>query len=126
MIVVAVITVDRPEKRNAMTHALRPELLHALKKAEADDQIRTILLRGAGPSFSSGYDLTPDEPGRTNPNFREGGFISETYDRQMQAYLRSLAEFYRYMWDLIKPVICQIHGWCIGGATELAVLYNPG
>jgi enoyl-CoA hydratase len=116
---VAIISLNRPEKLNAMNHKVRVELLHALKHAESDDSIRTVVIRGAGRSFGTGYDLTPTDPTATNPNYREGGFISPSQDSRHQAYLRSLADFYRHLWDLIKPTIASIHGWCIGGATEL-------
>ena len=51
------VTLNRPEKRNALNHALRGELLDALRQADADDSHKVSIVRGAGTSFSAGYDL---------------------------------------------------------------------
>ena len=56
---IARITLNRPEKRNALSFELRREVVHALRAAEADDDVTVILIDGAGPSFCSGYDITP-------------------------------------------------------------------
>ncbi|MEE3331168.1 MAG: enoyl-CoA hydratase/isomerase family protein, partial [Myxococcota bacterium] len=54
------ITLNRPEKRNAIDNALRGDLLAALQQADDDDSVRVSILRGAGKCFSSGYDLKSD------------------------------------------------------------------
>jgi len=51
------ITMNRPEKRNALNHALRGDILHALLTGDADPDVRVQIVRGAGPSFSAGYDI---------------------------------------------------------------------
>ena len=51
------VTLNRPEKRNALNHALRGQLLHALQQGDLDPDVRVMIVRGAGPSFSAGYDL---------------------------------------------------------------------
>ncbi|SVD52255.1 uncharacterized protein METZ01_LOCUS405109, partial [marine metagenome] len=51
------ITMNRPEKRNALNHALRGEVLHALRTGDMDPEVRVQIIRGAGSSFSAGYDL---------------------------------------------------------------------
>jgi enoyl-CoA hydratase len=51
------ITMNRPEKRNALNHALRGDILHALYTGDADPDVRVQIVRGAGPSFSAGYDI---------------------------------------------------------------------
>jgi len=54
---VATITMNRPDRLNALSHQLRAELFHALKVAERDDAINAIIIKGAGRAFSAGYDL---------------------------------------------------------------------
>jgi 1,4-dihydroxy-2-naphthoyl-CoA synthase len=53
------ITLNRPEKRNALSPQLQDELIHAVREAETSNEVGAIVLRGAGPSFCSGYDLSP-------------------------------------------------------------------
>ena len=55
----AIITLNRPEKLNALSNELRGELFHALKEAEANREIGVIVLKAAGRAFSAGYDLSP-------------------------------------------------------------------
>ena len=55
---IARITLNAPEKRNALSLRMREEMVHALRAAEADDAVSLVLLDGAGPSFCSGYDMT--------------------------------------------------------------------
>ena len=50
-------TLNRPEKRNALNHALRAEVLHALREGDQDDDVHVMIVRGAGSSFSAGYDI---------------------------------------------------------------------
>ena len=54
------LTLNRPEKRNALDNALRGTLFDALREADCDDSVHVSILRGAGPCFSSGYDLGSD------------------------------------------------------------------
>jgi enoyl-CoA hydratase len=104
------ITLNRPEKRNAISNTLRGELLAALQAADGDDSVRVNLIRGAGPCFSSGYDLKSDL-GADQPYF--------TPDVGMQ-WARHVGEGWMSLWDLAKPVIAQIHGYAMSGGLELA------
>src|SRR5690349_10669310 len=58
------LTLNRPRKRNALSNGLRTELFAALRAADADPDVRVVVIRGGGPCFSAGYDLSqdPDEP----------------------------------------------------------------
>ncbi len=58
---IARITLNAPDKRNALSFKMRDEFVSALKRAEADDDVSIVLIDGAGPSFCSGYDLTPGD-----------------------------------------------------------------
>jgi len=105
------ITMNRPDKRNALNHALRGEVLHALQTGDMDDAVRVQIVRGAGPSFSAGYDLGGGNEGLDYPFFTAGG------DGQ---WPRHVTEGWMSIWDLAKPVIAQVHGYCLAGGSELA------
>ena len=105
------ITLNRPDKRNALNHALRGELLHALQQGDADDAVRVQIIRGAGGSFSAGYDLGGGNEGQGYPFYTAGG------DSQ---WPRHVTESWMGIWDLGKPVIAQVHGYCLAGGSELA------
>lgn len=104
------ITLNRPERRNALSNAMRGELLAALHAAESDDGVRVTIVCGAGKCFSSGYDLKTDL-GADQPYF--------TPDVGMQ-WARHAGEGWMSIWDLAKPVIAQIHGYAMAGGLELA------
>jgi len=104
------ITLNRPEKRNAISNALRAQLLEALREADGDASIRVSVIRGAGACFSSGYDLKSDLANE-QPYF--------TPQVGMQ-WARHVSEGWMSLWDLAKPVIAQIHGYAMAGGLELA------
>jgi enoyl-CoA hydratase len=105
------ITLNRPDKRNALNHALRGELLHALQHGDHDDSVRVQIIRGAGSCFSAGYDLGGGNEGMGYPFYTAGG------DGQ---WPRHVTESWMGIWDLAKPVIAQVHGYCLAGGSELA------
>ncbi len=105
------ITLNRPEKRNALNHALRGELLEALREADDDPAVRVSIVRGAGKSFSAGYDLGGGNEGLDEPWFTARG------DGH---WPRHVTEGWLSIWDLAKPVIAQVHGHCLAGGSELA------
>lgn len=105
------ITLNRPEKRNALFHPLRGEILHALREADQDDSIRVSIVRGAGKCFSAGYDLGGGNEGLEEPFYTPGG------DGH---WPRHVTEGWMSIWDLAKPVIAQVHGYCLAGGSELA------
>jgi len=105
------ITLNRPEKRNALFHPLRGEVLEALREADQDDAVRVSIVRGAGSCFSAGYDLGGGNEGYDLPFFTAHG------DGQ---WPRHVTEGWMSIWDLAKPVIAQVHGYCLAGGSELA------
>jgi enoyl-CoA hydratase len=105
------ITLNRPEKRNALFHPLRGEILAALREADQDDDTRVTIIRGAGKCFSAGYDLGGGNEGLDMPFYTPGG------DGQ---WPRHVTEGWMSIWDLAKPVIAQVHGYCLAGGSELA------
>ena len=103
------LTLNRPAKRNALSNALRGAIFEALEAGDADPEVRVMILRGAGTCFSSGYDLAGT-----------GALPYHTAGGQGQ-WARHVVEGCFRIWDLAKPVIAQVHGWCLAGGSELAV-----
>jgi enoyl-CoA hydratase len=104
------LTLNRPEKRNALDNRLRGELLDALRVADADPAVSITIVRGAGPSFCSGYDLSADN--RVEQPYYSAGGAGQ--------WSRHVVEGWFAIWDLAKPVIAQVHGYCLAGGSELA------
>ena len=105
------VTMNRPEKRNALNHALRGGILSALREGDADPDVRVQIVRGAGSCFSAGYELGDGNVGLEPPYYTPGG------DGH---WPRHVTEGWMSIWDLAKPVIAQVHGYCLAGGSELA------
>lgn len=105
------ITLNRPEKRNALNHPLRGQLLQALREGDAKKDVRVQIIRGAGPAFSAGYDMAGGNEGEELPFYTPGG---------EGMWPRHVTESWMSIWDLAKPVIAQVHGYCLAGGSELA------
>ena len=104
------LTLNRPEKRNALSNELRGAILSALQEADGDASVKVSILRGAGPCFSSGYDLSADLA-VGQPFYSSGG---------PGQWSRHVVDGWFRIWDLGKPVIAQVHGYCLAGGSELA------
>jgi len=104
------ITLNRPESRNALNNTLRGEIYGTLEANDNDDSIRVTIIRGAGKAFCAGYDLKSDTSAE-RPFHTAGGDGS---------WARHVVEGAFRVWDLAKPVIAQVHGYCLAGGTELA------
>lgn len=111
---IAHITLNRPEKRNALNSTIRDEIVTALRAAERDDEVRVVLIEGAGPSFCSGYDINPSGSGRPSE------YVSRRwFDGWTDQFTRSCLRDWLTIWDLLKPVVAKVHGYCLAGGTEL-------
>ena len=111
---VATLTLNRPERLNTITPELIEAFDAAMARAQDDAQVRVVRLRGAGRSFCAGYDidwgaeLMGKEPSPWDP----------IRDYQvMSAYVGT----YMSLWRSPKPVIAQVHGFCVGGGTDFAL-----
>jgi len=102
------VVLNRPEKRNAMSQQLLGELGEALRQAAADAAVHCVVLRGEGPVFSAGVDL-----GELAASSGEAHLL-RTF-RGVFLQCANLCE------EMIKPVVCQIHRTCVGGALEVAL-----
>src|SRR3990172_4848370 len=77
---IAHVTLNRPEKLNAMNWLMRKEIVNALKTAERDDNVRVIIIKGAGRAFSAGFDLTPAAQ-KVDDTPPDGIYVSPNLDR---------------------------------------------
>ena len=113
---VATLTLSRPERLNAIVPELIDDLEAALDRAEADDAIRVVRLRGAGRAFCAGYDI--GWGAESMQEAEAGGPWDPIADqRMMSRYVRA----YMRLWRSPRPVIAQVHGFCVGGGTDLAL-----
>lgn len=105
---IAWVTADNPSRMNALTGAMWGALPAAIGRAVADDEVRVVVLRGAGDkAFSAGADISEFESGRT-------GDAAKVYDALNDAAFNALT-------DCQKPTIAMIQGFCLGGGLGLAL-----
>lgn len=116
---IATITLNRPEKRNALSPGLRRDLLTALQTAERDDDVTVVLIQGAGQSFCAGYDMNSYAGGDDHPERPTGWNHSPLYESWTGQFPRSCLRDWFTIWDLMKPVVAKIHGHCLAGGSEL-------
>jgi enoyl-CoA hydratase/carnithine racemase len=102
------VVLNRPEKRNALNDELILGIRAALEAAAADRDVLCVVVRGAGPLFSSGMDLAAL------------GALAADPDR-LREFRRPILDTWNLLEEMAKPTICQVHGACIGGAMELAL-----
>ncbi len=113
---VATLTLNRPERLNTIVPELIVELNAALDRAEDDPEVRVMRLRGAGRTFCAGYDIGF---GAEAMRDAEAG---EPWDPMAdQRMMRRFVDTYMRLWRSPKPVIAQVHGFCVGGGTDFAL-----
>jgi enoyl-CoA hydratase len=103
------LVLDRPKVLNALSHGLVDALDRAISAAAADPAVRVVVIEGAGRAFSAGYDLN-----------EEVDEVIEGPLRWRDLLARDIALTMK-VWDCPKPVIAQVHGYCLAGALELAM-----
>jgi enoyl-CoA hydratase/carnithine racemase len=113
---VATLTLNRPERLNTITRQVAQDVRAALEEAQRDDTVRVIRLRGAGRAFCAGYDIDwgaesmqEAEPDRPWDPMADLAMMSRFVDTYMA------------LWRSPKPVIAQVHGFCVGGGTDFAL-----
>jgi enoyl-CoA hydratase/carnithine racemase len=101
---VAILTLDRAAKRNALSRALREELVARLADLEKDDGVHAVILTGAGPVFCAGFDRSEFE----------GGGMAEVFEE---------ATLYHYrIYNFAKPLVAAVNGPALGGGCDLAAM----
>lgn len=114
------IVLNQPEKMNPLSYPRLCEVAEAAKEMERDEDIKVVIIKGAGRCFSSGYDLTPGTDGKGTLYPESGAYIHPDLDDLWGSYNKHHLSVYFTLWDLQKPVIAQVHSWCLAGASELA------
>ncbi|MCC6382779.1 MAG: enoyl-CoA hydratase/isomerase family protein [Dehalococcoidia bacterium] len=103
---IAIVTLNRPDKRNALNTQLRDEIRKALEEIEADDSVKVAIITGAGPVFCAGFDTS--EFATTPPEQIFSGESSRRYHHRLQNFAR--------------PLIAAVNGSAMGGGFDIAVL----
>ena len=121
---VAIVTLNRPEKLNTLNEGMISGLASAIDRAAESPDVSAVVLRGAGRTLTAGYDIDFDARA---PGFRVRGYGAPALEQRpggwdpVRDYHMMNANVRRFMklWDCPKPVIGQLHGWAIGGGTDL-------
>ncbi|MGI8511962.1 MAG: enoyl-CoA hydratase/isomerase family protein [Solirubrobacteraceae bacterium] len=103
------ITLNRPDKLNAINAEMVAAIRAALARAAEDDDVKVLVLTGAGPAFSAGFDLTEEAEARMDSALPWHGILSDDVAMTMQ------------VWSFPKPTIAAVHGWCLAGGCEVAM-----
>ena len=109
---IATITLNRPERMNALSPNLETELHRAFDEADADAVVRVIILTGNGRAFCAGFDQGPNKSGRRNSD-PTGKSIAEFIEYCHRRHGKRVADW-AHMWRLGKPIIAAVNGWAMG------------
>ena len=120
-----IITLNRPEKLNTLNEAVIQGIADAVEEASASREVRAVIIRGAGRAFTAGYDLNPRD---RSPNWRRlynapspeprAGAWDPVRDYYFMGH--NMRRFMK-LWECPKPVIAQVHGYALGGGTDLVL-----
>jgi enoyl-CoA hydratase len=118
---IATITLNRPERLNTIVPPMPDELEAAVHRAIADTQVKVIVLRGAGRAFCAGFDLGGgfhhwDEALTTDGQWDAGKDFAMATSQAVGPVPKFMS-----LWRSPKPVIAQVHGWCVGGGSDMAL-----
>lgn len=115
---IARITLNRPERLNAINATLTSDLRAAVAAANEDSSVRVIVLAGAGRAFCAGYDLDWGTKAEDATQRAMAGHWDPV--RDYLGMSRNVRTFMS-LWESPKPVIARVHGWCVGGGTDMAL-----
>src|SRR6195256_2315543 len=111
---IATITLNRPERMNALTHELEAELHRTFERADADRAVRVIILTGAGRAFCAGYDQGQTGKAGTRHSDPKGKSHAEFIEFWQRNDAGRVGQW-THMWRLGKPIIAAVNGWAMGG-----------
>ena len=106
---IGILTLNRPTKLNALNDDILNDLYAGMVELEQDDEVRVIIIKGAGKAFCAGHDLSP----------REKPFVTVS---DWRGHAKHSNRLMFSIWDSRKPVIAQIHGYCLGGGCDFAIV----
>ena len=117
------ITLNRPERRNALSEALLAELDAALAEAKDDPEVRGVILTGSGNCFSTGEDMSQEGVPETvwPQGLPEGVPLYKEFDKLRDKDRKDMLQRRLYRWEYPKPIIGAVNGWCLGTASWLAL-----
>ncbi|HEX5223673.1 MAG TPA: crotonase/enoyl-CoA hydratase family protein [Solirubrobacteraceae bacterium] len=118
---IATITLNRPDRLNTIVPPMPEELAAAVEDATRDEQVKVIVVRGAGRAFCAGFDFGGgfhhfDHELTTDGEWDPGKDFAVASSQALGAVPRFMS-----MWRSPKPVIAQVHGWCVGGGSDMAL-----
>ena len=111
---VGTITLDRPEAKNALTIDMRDAIVDAVRSARADDDVRALLITGAGDAFCAGMDLSAS----TVAKAAEPGYSTRSTAEALRIGVQA---FIRELWELDKPTVAAVNGAAVGPGAHLAL-----
>ncbi len=135
---VAIITLNRPERMNTLTESVIAGVADGIDRATASRPVRSIILRGAGPTLTAGYDLNPGGGSGSSTGESSSGELYDSWGSPYSApgpkpregawdpvrdwqFMGHNVKRFMKIWECPKPVLGQIHGWAIGGATDMVL-----
>jgi enoyl-CoA hydratase len=117
---IATITLNRPDSLNTIVPPMPEELEAAVHRSTADPEVKVVVLRGAGRAFCAGFDF-----GEGFHHWDQGLTTEGEWDpgKDFAGAVSDLGPIPKFMsiWRSPKPVIAQVHGWCVGGGSDLAL-----
>ncbi len=118
---IAAVTFNRPDRLNSIVPPMPDELEHAIASAVRDPAVRVIVLRGAGRAFCAGFDFSNDLQ-HWGPGLQTDGQWDPGKDLVgVTSSVTGPVPKFMSIWRSPKPVIAQVHGWCVGGGSDLAL-----
>lgn len=116
----ATITLNRPDHLNAIVRPMWTQLDHFVAEANRDPEVKVIVLRGAGRTFCAGFDFGSDgdlaaslSDGRDWDPGRDAIGVTNRWDASVPNFMG--------LWSSPKPTIAAVHGWCVGGGSDMAL-----
>jgi enoyl-CoA hydratase len=121
---IAVVTLNRPDKFNTIRPPMPDEVDKAIEAATRDNEVRVIFLQGAGKSFCAGFDFSGGLEHHKEYGFHDADGEYDIGMDMMVALSPHMAPTQKFMsiWRCPKPVVVKVHGWCVGGGSEYALL----
>ncbi len=114
---IATITLNRPERLNAINGAMPGEIRTAVDAANADDRVHVIVLRGAGKAFCAGYDLKEYAEGDRSNTYTQSMPWDPMLDYRL---MKKNTEDFMSLWHSPKPTIARVHGYAVAGGSDIA------
>ena len=115
---IATITLNRPERLNAINDEMPGEIRAAVEAANADDRVHVIVLQGAGPAFCAGYDLKHYAEGDATNRYTQPMPWDPMLDYR---FMKRNTEDFMSLWRSYKPTICKVHGYAAAGGSDIAL-----